>query len=81
MKEAILAIRAGKRRDNVEALQQTLTKHGCCIAVRLGLHAAGLVCGEDGLIILQLIGQDEDFEALKADLQEIPELKFNYMEI
>lgn len=81
MKEAIMAIRAAKRRQNAEALQKVLTKHGCSITMRLGLHEAGAVCSEDGLILLRLVGEDRDFEALREDLKQIPELKFNMMEI
>lgn len=81
MKEAIAAIRTSKRQQNAEALQKVLTRHGCAITMRLGLHEAGSVCSEDGLILLRLVGEDKDFEALKDDLKQIPEVKYNMMEI
>ena len=81
MKEAIMAIRTSSRHQNAEALQKTLTKNGCTITLRLGLHEAGTVCSEDGLILLRLVGEDKDFDALKADLDLIPEAKYNMMEI
>lgn len=81
MKEAIMAIRTSRRHQNAEALQKALTKHGCTIAMRLGLHEAGTVCSEDGLILLRLVGEDKDFDALKNDLDQIQGTKYNMMEI
>lgn len=61
----VMTILVNHRSKNVTEFQNVLTKFGCLIKVRLGLHEAGNICSEEGLIILQLTGsQDEisDFE-------------------
>ena len=51
----IIAIRLKNRTHNALGLQDCLTKYGCNIGTRLGLHCIGdNVCTNDGMIILQL---------------------------
>lgn len=80
-KNAIMAIRMANRRENADALQKVLTQSGCNIRTRLGLHDAGDVCSNEGLIILQLIGTEEELAHLGELLKTISGLKYNVMEI
>ena len=80
-KELIMAIRTEKRRANAQALQEALTSSGCAIKMRLGLHEAGTVCSEEGLILLQLVNQPEELAALKAALDKIEGLHYQTMEV
>lgn len=71
----IMLIRAKKRRQNVPALQQTLTEFGCLIMTRLGLHEAGDVCSDEGLIILHLIEDEAEVNRFKKALSELDGIK------
>jgi hypothetical protein len=57
-----------QRTNAAGAVQEVLTKNGCLIKTRLGLHED---CDETGLIILQLCGSDDEIGALKAALAAI----------
>ena len=50
----IMAIVINHRSKNAVQFQEVLTRHGCTIRLRLGLHEAGDVCSEEGLVLLQL---------------------------
>lgn len=80
-KETILIIRASKRRDNVDSLQKVLTEYGCIIKTRLGLHEAGSVCSDEGLIILQLTGEAEETEKFERSLKELDGIVFQAVQI
>jgi len=57
---------------NVEAVrfQEVLTKHGCDISLRLGLHEmGGPECTNEGLIILQVRPDENAVNSLIADLK------------
>lgn len=66
----LMGVLIGKRRANAAHVQEVLTRHGCLIKVRLGLHDTGDVCSEDGLMVLQLIDSDQNDE-LCADLNAL----------
>jgi len=60
------------RVSNALKLQEVLTKNGCSIRARLGLHeASDDVCANDGLIILQPCGEKENVEQLVKDLNNL----------
>ena len=70
MKETwILGIRIHDRTQDVTALQSILTKYGCTIRTRLGLHE---VVDENvsvgGIILLELTGNKEEFLKLENEL-------------
>lgn len=56
----LMLIRVNHRLREATEVQSLLTEYGCLIRMRLGLHEAGDRCADQGLIILQLTGgQDE----------------------
>lgn len=67
----IMAVVVKHRSKKAPEMQEVLTRHGCAIKMRLGLHEAGDVCSEEGLVILQLCGDDEEVKALEADLNTL----------
>ena len=64
----IMAVMLDKRREEAPKFQEILTKHGCIIKIRLGIHEVEQVCAEEGLIILHLVGTDEEVKNLEKDL-------------
>lgn len=77
----IMAVLVSHRANKAKELQEILTKYGCIIKVRLGLHEAGDVCSEEGLIILQLCGQEDEINALADELNKQEGLKAKNMQI
>ena len=68
----VIGIRMDNRVSNALKLQEVLTKNGCSIRARLGLHeASDDVCANDGLIILQPCGEKENVEQLVKDLNSL----------
>ncbi len=77
----IVGILVNHRTQKAEEVQKILTKYGCLIKMRLGLHEAGNVCSEEGLIMLQLCGQKEEVSKFVAELNEIKGVTAKLMEI
>ncbi len=80
MKRIIMGIQIGDREAEASKVQELLTKHGCIIKTRLGLHEAGNLCSSKGLVILEFIaGKDEEVEALKKELKVFEDIKVDMM--
>ncbi len=72
-KYKIVLIKIDKRREKSLDIQKILTDYGCGIKVRLGLHnREDGVCTDDGLIILDVCGEEQDINNLvkKLDADE-----------
>ncbi|MDF2569280.1 MAG: hypothetical protein K0R55_884 [Sporomusa sp.] len=76
----IMAIVQGNRVETAVKVQDVLTKYGCHIRVRLGLHEAAVGgCTNSGIILLQLCGDDIPVKQIEQELKEIPDVKVKYM--
>jgi hypothetical protein len=65
----IVAIHVTERMKNASVLQQTLSEYGCYIKTRLGLHEASEdFCSANGIIILELIDNEEKAKELTSKL-------------
>jgi len=62
-------------------VQDALTKNGCIINIRLGLHEIRNVCADEGLILLYLCGAKKDVAVLKGDLRKIKGVRLKTMEL
>lgn len=71
MKTKILGIYLKNRTDEATEVQKILTENGCLIKTRLGIHETGSICSPSGLIILELIGDEEDWNKLENKLIKI----------
>ena len=63
MKHTIFGVHITRRTENVPAVQAVLTKYGCNIRTRLGLHDADATsCSPSGLLLVDAFGAEtEDF--------------------
>lgn len=78
----IMAIRIAPRDIVAPKVQEVLTKFGCIIKVRLGLHEAMTTeCSNDGLILLQLVHDVEKIKGLKDELNSIQGVNAKTVEI
>ncbi len=72
----IMILVLNNRVKNAVKLQDVLTESGCMIKMRLGLHEAETdACSNEGLIILQLVGSDEEINALEKKLNSVEGVK------
>ncbi len=61
MKHTIFGIHITNRVENVPALQSTLTKYGCNIRTRLGIHDADATsCSPSGLVLVDVFGAEAE---------------------
>lgn len=68
----IIGVRMDNRVGNAAKFQEILTKNGCKLKARLGLHeVSDDACSNDGIIVLQPYGSKEDVEALVKDLNSL----------
>ena len=77
----VMTLLVNNRRDNAPRLQEVLTASGCIIKARLGLHEAGNSCSDEGLIILQLVGNTEEVAALESELNKLEGVKAKNAEL
>lgn len=72
----VMSILTNSRVQNVPEMQKVLTESGCIIKTRLGIHDAGEdFCSNEGLIILHLVGSEEEIARLEQNLNQIPGIK------
>ncbi len=69
----IVGILVNHRSGSANEVQDILSKYGCIIKTRLGLHEAGSDCSDEGLIILEMIEQ-KDQAAVEYFLDELGRL-------
>lgn len=78
----IIGVRMDNRIDNAVKFQETLTKNGCRIKIRLGLHeVSDEACSNDGLIVLQPYGNKEDVEDLVDELNSLEGITARYIDL
>lgn len=68
----IMGIEIQNREELAVKVQELLTKHGCVIKTRLGLHETGNFCSPSGLIILEFAPDDKgEYDLLEKELNEL----------
>ena len=68
----ILGVLITDRQKEAGKVQTVLSKFGCSIKTRLGLHEViNDLCSSSGLIILELTGATSDMDKLEKELKEI----------
>ena len=78
----IMAVLQENRVETATKVQEVLTRNGCNIRFRLGLHDAGLEsCSNSGLILLQVCGAKTEVEQLQAELQQVPHVRVKLMSL
>ncbi|HAF29254.1 MAG TPA: hypothetical protein DCG75_09430 [Bacteroidales bacterium] len=68
----ILGILITDRQKEAGKVQNVLTKYGCSIKTRLGLHeVSDDVCSASGLLLLELTGSISEMDKLEKELVAI----------
>lgn len=72
MEFKIVGIKLENRNETALQVQNTLTEYGCYIKVRLGLHNLNdQVCSQDGLILLELVAENNIIDEFLEKLNSI----------
>lgn len=75
-----MAVTIDPRSAHAPEVQTILTKHGCIIKTRVGLHEVSKnSCSEQGLIILHIHSSLEEIKVLENDLLKIDGVKVKHM--
>lgn len=70
MSKSILTVLISNRKSVASQVQKILTSWGCIIKTRLGIHDGVLdQCSDEGLLILELTGSDEQNKELSRKLE------------
>jgi len=82
METTIMAVTIDPRSDHAPQVQTILTKHGCIIKTRLGLHEVNQnSCSEEGLIILHIHSSLDEIKILENELLDVDGVKVKYMSL
>jgi hypothetical protein len=69
MKHTIFGVHITSRVENVPAVQTVLSKYGCNIRTRLGLHDAdNTSCSPSGLVLIDAFGDEATVESFYKEL-------------
>jgi hypothetical protein len=82
MKHTIFGIHISQRTENVPAVQAALTKYGCNIRTRLGIHDADSTsCSPSGLVLVDVFGAEtEDFYKELSQLKGVELQRMDFAE-
>ncbi len=76
----VLGILVSDRIKEAKEMQNILTKYGCSIKTRLGLHEASeKTCAKTGFIFLELAGDHKEWDKLEGELKKIEGLEIQNM--
>lgn len=80
-KVMIMGIKIGDRKNISKEVQGILSEYGCSIKTRLGLHEVNKgECARAGLIILELVGDEDLWNKLKSQLLLVKGVEVQNME-
>lgn len=76
----VFGIYIQERSKNALAVQNLLTKFGCSIKTRLGLHEViDGYCSNSGLILIELTGDKSEIENLEYELRKLNGIEIQKM--
>ncbi len=70
-KHMILGVHITDRLQHASQVQDILTEYGCNIKTRLGLHEVYNVCSPNGLLILELWGEEDRCNEMGKKLNDV----------
>jgi hypothetical protein len=82
MSKTIMGIQLKQRQETAKEVQNLLTKYGCSIKTRLGVHQATAdSCSAQGLIILEFLDDsDKEVHEMEKALSELNNVIVKKME-
>lgn len=78
----IFGLRVDHRTANAVELQEVLTRYGCHIKLRVGLHETGEdFCSDGGLILLQACGEPQRMQEMLEAFNQTEGVRAKLMEL
>ncbi len=78
----LILVKIDHRSSEATKVQEILTKYGCNIKVRLGLHEVSKeFCANDGLVVLEMEGVMADFTEMLNALNAVHYVTAKYIEM
>lgn len=75
----IIGVKIKNRVENATEIQEILTKHGCSIKTRIGLHNVDCgTCSPFGLILLEVVEHEKALE-IERDLLQVNDIELQEM--
>ena len=72
MKHVVVGIHIPDRFEQANRVQSVLTKYGCSIKTRLGLHETSKEhCAVNGLLILEMYINEDEMKQMMKEIKEI----------
>lgn len=82
METTIMALTIDPRSAHAPQVQTVLTKHGCIIKTRIGLHETSTdSCSERGLILLHINSDENKVKELEKELLDVEGVNVKYMSL
>jgi len=82
MERSVLLILIENRSAAAVKVQEILTRYGCFIKTRLGLHeVTPQVCSETGLIFIELSGDKKEHLKFEEELQKLKGVSVKLVEL
>ena len=79
-KHILVGVHITARAEHAGQVQQVLTKYGCSIRTRLGLHEADAgLCSPNGLILLEMTEDEPAAAEMVAELKSINGIEVQQM--
>jgi hypothetical protein len=76
----VIAVKVSNREGVAQEMQKVLTKHGCLIKVRLGLHdIPANACSPAGLVLMEAEGEAAEIAQLVGELNALPEVSAKHL--
>ena len=76
----IIGIKLTNRAETATVFQKILSKYGCNIKTRIGLHEVNAgICSKNGIILLEVIGDEKIIENMLSELKSIENIKLDKM--
>jgi hypothetical protein len=78
----LVIVKLKARNTEAVRVQEVLTKHGCAIALRVGMHEhVGDACTNEGVIILKVHDDPKSVKAMVKDLKAVGKLVVKEVEV
>jgi hypothetical protein len=77
----VMLIAMEERHSNATKVQKLLTKYGCYIKVRVGMHETEKVCSPCGLIVLQMTDNPKEIRELKEALNKVDGVNAKFIQM
>jgi hypothetical protein len=79
-KTTVFGVKLNNRIETAPKFQEIITKYGCNIKTRIGLHeVTDNVCSPSGIIILEVIGKNSEIEGMESEISKLKEVNIQKM--